>query len=139
MHKRFLAGVLAAFVAIAGIAGHGVYSCAARNDYSVYHEDFKRTLSERCVRFQSALGNAGSKQYGLLFRLRILSQYMMYTHFMIVKREGLGTASDAQNYERDLSQKVADFNGLFSKKSDDFTECKLNGDFTGFRHTQQRR
>lgn len=131
MHKRFLAGVLAAFVVMTSIAVHGVYSCAARNDYNVYHEDFRRTLSERCVRFQSALGNAGSKQYGLLFRLRILSQYMMYTHFMIVKREGLGTASDAQNYERDLSQKVADFNGLFSKKSDDFTKCKLNGDFTG--------
>ena len=131
LYKRFLTGVLAAFVALSGVLATGVPAYATRSDYSVYHEDFKRALGERCNSFQHYLGNAGSKQYGLLFRLRILSQYMMYTHFMIVKRDGLGSSSDAQTYERDLSKRVQDFNDLFSNKSEDFVECKLNGDFTG--------
>ena len=108
MYKRFLTGVLAAFVALSGVLATGVPAYATRSDYSVYHEDFKRALGERCNSFQHYLGNAGSKQYGLLFRLRILSQYMMYTHFMIVKRDGLGSSSDAQTYERDLSKRVQD-------------------------------
>lgn len=131
MYKRFLAGMLTVFVAMSSVFATGLPACAARNDYSVYHEDYKRALSERCNSFQRYLGNAGSKQYGLLFRLRVLSQYMMYTHFMIARREGLGSSSDAQIYERDLAQRVKDFNQLFSKKSEDFTECKLNDNFTG--------
>lgn len=131
MYKRFLAGMLTVFVAMSSVFAMGLPACAARSDYSVYHEDYKRALSERCNSFQRYLGNAESKQYGLLFRLRVLSQYMMYTHFMIARREGLGSSSDAQIYERDLAQRVKDFNQLFSKKSEDFTECKLNDNFTG--------
>ena len=102
MRKRLLTVAMAFTIAFSAVASPGLAS-AAKNNYSAHYEEYRRSLSDRCVEFQEYLENTGIKQYGLLFQMRILSQYMLYTHFMS-KYGGsseLESAGQAQIYELD--------------------------------------
>lgn len=132
MRKRLLTVAMAFTIAFSAVASPGLAS-AAKNNYSAHYEEYRRSLSDRCVEFQEYLENTGSKQYGLLFQMRILSQYMLYTHFMS-KYGGsseLESAGQAQIYELDLKKRVTAFNKSFDKKSSEFKRARLNDNFDG--------
>lgn len=112
----------------------GVRAAPAADDYVVYYADYLRAIDVRCTNFQEALEDTGTKQYGLLFQLRILTKYMLYNRFLIKYRDEL-SASEPKAYEADLKKRIDAFNKLFSKKSEDFKKCELDADFDGLEHT----
>ena len=134
MKKRILAVVLAMIVLFCSAVPPG-FAEAAKTEYAVKYEAYRRSLCDRCVEFQGYMEETGQKQFGLLYQMRVLSQYMLYTDFMItyMKDSELQCGSEAQMFEIDLKKRVDAFNKAFNVKSSDFKKCKLNDDFEGQR------
>ncbi len=107
---------------------------SSADSYSNYYADYLRAIDARCSDFQEALEDTGTKQYGLLFQLRILTKYMLYNRFLIKYREEL-QASEPKIYEADLKERIDKFNNLFNEDSSDFKKCKLEADFDGLEHS----
>lgn len=133
MIKRVMAVVLSVVIAISATLPMFPAVARADNRYEQYYEDYRIALSRKCIALQRNLLDTGEKQYGLLFRLRLLTEYMMYCDFMIVNgdSERLNCFSEAAANEIYLSGQLKDFNSVFGTKSDSYRECVLNDKFTG--------
>jgi len=136
--KRILAFLLASAVVLSTVfgvmpfSGKTVVEAARGSDYQEYYDEYSMSLTDRCIEFQNYLTTVGTQQYGLLYSLRILSQYAMYVHFMDCNYKELGISSRSVSmYEQDLREEFDSFNARFSKKSDNYECLEIKCTFTG--------
>lgn len=135
--KRILSVIMAIAIAVMSVLSvvpWGIRKASAKrgDSYGSYYNEYSAAIADRCIDFQGYLVNVGTKQYGLLYSLRILSQYCLYVHFMDKYYEDLNIASKSVSmYEQDLREEIDNFNARFSKKSKDYECLTLEADFTG--------
>lgn len=150
MRKKLLAIIMAAVVATGSVVGSASVAMAAKVngtatgaeleedlEYVSYYEDYLRALESRCIEYQEYLSSStGTGQYALLFELRVLSAYMMYTQFMIKYDNDFGKSikTNPEVYAQDLSSRIDAFNMNFEDKSPDYKKMTLNDDFDGINH-----
>lgn len=110
----------------------GAVSVKAATNYNAYYDEFEKALSDRCIEFQGYLADTGSKQFGLLYSMRILGSYQMYVEFMGEYYKKLGISSrEVSMYEADLHDRLETFNDKYGETSKDFEKLKLDVNFTG--------
>ena len=138
--KRVIALLTAMVITIVSVFSTypscGKVACAAKANYQSYYNEYAMSLSNRCLEYQRYLTNIGSKQFGLLYSLRILTQYSEYVHFMITyygnKKEKLGISDRTVSvYETDLHEEFESFNARFASDSKDYAPLKISHYFTG--------
>lgn len=135
--RKIMPVIMSAVIVIMSVLGAAPLhpqkaSAKKENTYSVYYSEYSASITNRCIDFQDYLTNIGTKQYGLLYSLRILSQYCLYVHFMDTYYKELNIDSKSVSmYEQDLREEIDNFNARFSKKSKDYECLKLEVNFTG--------
>lgn len=132
--KRVTAVLLSLMIVILSVFSDVNYQRAsAAVNYSVYYDDFSLYLTARCKDYQECLRDTGSKQFGLLYSMRIITQYSLYVDFMLKYYDDLGMSQKTVRvYERDLAKRWDDFNKKYGKsKTNSFKAYTMKHTFTG--------
>ena len=132
--KRVTAVLLSLMIVILSVFSDVNYQrVSAAVNYSVYYDDFSLYLTARCKDYQECLRDTGSKQFGLLYSMRIITQYSLYVDFMLKYYDDLGMSQKTVRvYERDLAKRWDDFNKKYGKsKTNSFKAYTMKHTFTG--------
>ena len=103
----------------------------------VLNDNEKGAIESRCRILQSRTMELSSGEYGLLYQLNTLAEYLMYVKF--IGDSGAFTSGEVTVYQEDLASKISDFNKRYSESSSTYsyepvtlTEINLT-DQTSFR------
>lgn len=120
--KRFLAIILASIVLFLHCTAN-VQAAPASSDYYTYTAAAYSRLNE----LGTYLGDSTGGQYGLLYRVAILSEYAMYIDFLVTYQSELGvTGSELKNYQDSFYTECWAFDSLFgNKESKKYTALQL--------------
>ena len=75
----------------------------------------KGAIESRCRVLQSYLASTANGQYGLLYQLNALAEYLMYVKFITDK--GVFSSGEKAVYQDDAATKIKDFNKKFGESS----------------------
>lgn len=88
--------------------------------------NLKDQISARMLEVDSYFDDVGTGQYGLLNRLRLLTEYEMYTLYIDQYGGEYGfTKADKDFYKNTVSNRTESFNATYSLQSDNYTSLTL--------------
>lgn len=127
--KNKIMSVLLLFVMILSLLSPMQVRAAVPSTDTVTVGKYKEQITTRITEVDSYFEDVGVGEYGLLYNMRLITEYEMYVIFLSQYGEYYGfSQTDVDFYRKKVSDKLLDFNTRFGNQSDSYTAVQLSNE-----------